>query len=82
MKQGQLKTTPVTTLNRPLTTEELARFKQQQLTQQQQKLGQVPAGQQVAGASGSVAQIQHHAQPGQVSKKKKNRKKSPRAQKD
>ena len=64
-KQGQLKTTPVTTLTRPLTAEELARLKQQQLAQQQ-KLGQVQAGQPVAGTSGSVAQIQHHAQAGQV----------------
>ena len=67
VKQGQLKTAPVTTLTRPLTLnqEEFNKLKQQQLVQQQ-KLGQVPAGQQVAGTSGSVAQIQHHAQAGQV----------------
>ena len=56
----------MTTLTRPLTADELARLKQQQLAQQQ-KLGQVQAGQPVAGTSGSVAQIQHHAQAGQVS---------------
>ena len=67
VKQGQLKTAPVTTLTQPLTPnqEEFNKLKQQQLVQQQ-KLGQVPAGQQVAGTSGSVTQIQHHAQAGQV----------------